>query len=88
MSGGLWKAGIRGSTGGWDPVSPCFTVKLSNGEVTVTDGPYAEAKEVVAGFAIMEVGSKDEAIKWCTRFITLAGEGSSEVHQIPEVPTA
>ncbi|MEP6574409.1 MAG: YciI family protein, partial [Gemmatimonadota bacterium] len=55
LIGEMSKAGILVSTGGWDPASPFFTVKMSNGKVTVTDGPYAEAKEVVAGFAIIEV---------------------------------
>ena len=45
------------------------------GKSHVTDGPYAEAKELVAGFAIFQVTSREEAVKWGTRFIEIAGDG-------------
>jgi hypothetical protein len=80
----MTKAGVLISTGGWDPGSPCTTLKMSGGKMTVTDGPFAEAKEVIAGFAMIEVKSKEEAIQWGTRFLKLAGEGTSEMRELPD----
>ena len=50
----------------------------------MTDGPFAESKELVAGYAILEVKSKEEAIDLGRRFIQIAGDGESELHQIME----
>jgi hypothetical protein len=77
-------AGVLVKTGGWDPTSPCTVLKSSSGKVTVTDGPYTESKELIAGFAILEVKSKNEAIAWSKRFLAIAGDGSSEMRQLAE----
>lgn len=45
--------------------------RLSKGEITVTDGPFAEAKEVIGGFAIYDVASLNEAKEWTRRFLDL-----------------
>ena len=55
-----------------------------NGKVTVTDGPFTETKEVIGGFALIDVKSKDEAIEWTRRFLDVAGDGESEVRQLNE----
>jgi hypothetical protein len=78
------KAGVLKDTGGWDPKAPAIMVTHSKGKVTVIDGPYTEAKEMVAGFAIFEVKSREEAVKWGKRFIEIAGEGFSEMREIPQ----
>jgi hypothetical protein len=52
----------------------------------VTDGPFPETKELVAGFALIQAKSKAEAIEWTKRFLTVVGEGESEVRQIFEMP--
>jgi hypothetical protein len=78
------KAGVLQDTGGWDVQAPAIVVSNSKGKVTVTDGPYTEAKEVVGGFAIFEVKSREEAVTWGKRFIEIAGEGSSEMREIPQ----
>jgi hypothetical protein len=78
----MTKAGVLLKTGGWDPTSPCTLLKSSNGQVTVTDGPYAESKELIAGFAIFEVKSKQEAIVWGTRFLNVAGAGLCEMRPL------
>jgi hypothetical protein len=57
-------------------------VRLSGGKFTVTDGPFTEAKELIAGFAILEVKSKAEAIEVTKRFLKLAGDGESEIRQM------
>ena len=82
----MTRAGVLQDTGGWDPKGSAILVKNSGGKVTVTDGPYAEAKEVVGGFAIFQVESKEEAVKWGTRFIEIAGDGFSEMREIPQPP--
>ena len=53
-----------------------------NGEFTVTDGPFIELKELVAGWAILEVDSLDEAIEWSKRFRKIVGPGVSEIVQV------
>jgi hypothetical protein len=62
-------------------------VRNSNGKVTVTDGPFAEAKEVVGGFAILRANSKEEAIQLARDFLKVAGEGECELRQIFEADT-
>ena len=78
------KGGVLVKNGGWDPASPCTVLRNSAGKVTVTDGPFAEAKEVIAGFAILNVESWEEAIDWSKRILAIAGAGTSEMRQIPE----
>ena len=80
------KAGVLIDTGGWDTKAPAIVVKNLGGKVTVTDGPFTEAKELIAGFAIFQVASKEEAVKWGKRFIEVAGEGYSEMRVIPQPP--
>jgi hypothetical protein len=63
-------------------------VRLANSKVTVMDGPFAEAKEVVGGYAIFEVNSKAEMVEWTRRFMDLhrthipGWEGEAEIRQI------
>ncbi|MEG3791910.1 YciI family protein [Lysobacter sp. CCNWLW3] len=59
-------------------------IGLSGGKITVTDGPYAEAKEVIAGYALIEVESYEAAIEYSKRFLEIAGDGVSELHRIIE----
>jgi hypothetical protein len=58
----------------------------SGGKFTVTDGPFTEAKELIAGFAIIRVSSKAEAIEWGKRFLTVAGDGESEIRLMWDTP--
>jgi hypothetical protein len=58
---------------------------FSGGERTVTDGPFAEAKELIAGFAVLQVESKEEAIEWATRFADVIGDVDIEVRQVVEI---
>ncbi len=57
-------------------------LKLANGNFTVTDGPFIELKELTAGFAVLEVGSLEEAIEWSKRFRKIVGDGESEIVQL------
>jgi hypothetical protein len=76
------KAGILLATGGLAPLSEAVKVKYSGGEFTVLDGPFAEAKELVGGWALMETRDVDEAVEWTKRFLTIAGDGESTIRQV------
>jgi hypothetical protein len=77
--------------GGLLPTASGMRVRLSGGKLTVTDGPFTEAKEVVGGYAIFEAKSKAQMLKWTERFMNLhkihmpGWEGECEVRQIPEM---
>ena len=60
------KAGVLLAAEGLTPSSQGARVKFSGGKHTVVDGPFAETKELVAGFSIIKVKSKEEAIRWVT----------------------
>ena len=83
---GMTRSGVLVQTGGWDPSGPCTLVRSSGGKISLTDGPYAEAKEVIAGFALLEVKTKEEALEHTRRFLAVAGDGVSEVREIPSAP--
>ncbi len=77
--------GVLLATEGCLPTAKGARVRLSNKKITVTDGPFTESKEVVAGFALFEAKSKAEAIEWTKRFLDVAGDGESEIRQIATV---
>lgn len=74
------KAGVLVTTGGLPPTGT--RVRLSGGSLTVTDGPFIEAKELIAGFAVIQVKSKEEAIEWAKGFRKIIGEGETEIVQV------
>lgn len=59
-------------------------IRHSGGTNTVTDGPFTEAREVIGGFAIIEVKSREEALEWAGRFADLFEEVQVEVRRIVE----
>jgi hypothetical protein len=61
------KAGVLISEAGLHPTSKGVRVRTSNGKPVVTDGPFTEAKEVIAGYWIIDVKSMDEAVAWAKR---------------------
>jgi hypothetical protein len=64
-----------------------FRVHKGKGDkVTVTDGPFAEAKEVLGGYALMKAGSKAEVIELTRNFLKVAGQGTCEIYQLYEMP--
>jgi hypothetical protein len=73
-------AGVLLATGGLEPGGVRIT--SAGDDITVTDGPFAEAKEAVAGFALVEVGSKEEAIELGRRFRRIVGDGVSVIQQV------
>ena len=78
------KAGWLLATEGCLPSALGARVRRSGGNVTVTDGPFTEAKEVVGGFAILKADSKEEAIQLATDFLKVVGEGECELRPIYE----
>jgi hypothetical protein len=76
------KAGILVATGGFAPPAEATKVSLADGKYTVIDGPFTEAKELIGGWALMEVRDKDEAIEWTKRFLGVLGFGESTLRQV------
>jgi hypothetical protein len=82
------KSGTMIATGGLAPTSMSTRVRVSRGQITTTDGPFTEAKEVVGGYAVFELKSKEEAIEGAKRFMELHKihwpdwEGETEIRQI------
>jgi hypothetical protein len=60
-------------------------VQSTGGKISVTDGPFAEAKEVIGGYALLQVKSKEEALALSRRFLAVAGDGTCELHQLFEM---
>jgi hypothetical protein len=67
----MTRSGTLLEVGGLAPTSKGARLQLSGGKVTVTDGPFTEAKEIIGGYAIVQVGSKAEAIELSRRFLQL-----------------
>ena len=76
------KAGVLVMNGGIAPTAMGSKVTRTNGEFTVTDGPFTEAKELVGGWGLLEVRDKDEAIEWAKRLQDIAGDGEMRVRQV------
>jgi hypothetical protein len=82
------KSGTMLQSGGLSPIAKSTCVRLSRGQVTAIDGPFSESKEVVGGFAMFELKSKEEAIEGAKQFMELhkkywpGWEGETEVRQV------
>ena len=84
----LVKAGILLDASGLQPTSKGWRVKYSGSRRTVIDGPFAEVKELIAGYTMIQVKTREEAIEWSRRFPNPAGEGVDteiEVRQLFEM---
>jgi hypothetical protein len=77
-----WLVGTEGVHGG----SHGTRVRSIGGKVSVVDGPFAEAKEVIGGYAILRANSKEEVLALTRRFLEVAGDGTCELHQLFEMP--
>jgi hypothetical protein len=85
----MTKAGVMLESGGLLPSSKGARVRVAGGKLSVTDGPFAEAKELVGGYAILQAKSKEEAIELAKRFMRVHAqvlgssyEGECEVRQL------
>jgi hypothetical protein len=88
MGNDAQKAGVLVETGGLLGSDRGAQLALRGGKITVTDGPFTEAKEIVGGYAVYELSSKEEAIEWSRRFLQIhithwpQFEGEVEIRQI------
>ena len=80
------RAGVLLSAEGCLPSAMGAKVKKSGKDIKATDGPFAEAKEVVGGLAIVKAGSRAEAIDWAKKFLDVAGDGETRIFQLYEDP--
>src|SRR6516162_5970905 len=81
----LVKAGVMLAAEGLQASSKGARVKFNGSQRTVTDGPFAETKELIAGFWIWQVKSKEEAIEWVKRCPTDAQDCEIEIRQMAEI---
>jgi hypothetical protein len=78
------KAGYLLAVEGCLPTALGARVRLADGKISVTDGPFTESKEVVGGLAILQAKSKSEAIEYARQFLGVAGDGECELRQLYE----
>lgn len=84
----LANAGVLLDATGLQPTSKGWRIRYSGGKRTVTDGPFAETKELLAGYTLIQVRSREEAMEWARRFPAPFGEhadGEIEVRQLFEL---
>ena len=81
------QAGVLLDTAGLRPVDEAVRVQLSRGSQTVVNGPFAESKEFVGGYCLVQARSRDEAVHWASRFLALhvgEWEMAMEIRQVDE----
>ena len=86
--GELARAGVLLDASGLHPSKDVLRIRYQGGQRTVIDGPFAESKEMIAGFTMIQVRSREEALEWARRFPNPRGEGLDaeiEVRQIIEL---
>ena len=81
------EAGVFVDSAGLYPTETAKTLRIREGEQTVTDGPFAETKEQLGGFYLLECGSMEEALEWAAK-IPAARTGSVEVRQVMDYEAA
>ena len=81
----ITKAGVLVATGGIAPTAMGAKITLKDGEFTVVDGPFTEAKELIGGWALLECRDLEEAVEWAKRFMSVVGEGEVRVRPAESV---
>jgi hypothetical protein len=84
----LAKAGVLLDASGFHPSAKGWRVRYEGGRRTIVDGPFAETKELIAGYTLIQVRSREEAMEWARRFPSPMGEresGEIEVRQLYEL---
>ena len=82
----LKKSGKLIATEGRKAGAPGMKIRMRQGQLSVKDGPFTEAKELVGGFALMNVDSREEIVTLTRRFLEIAGDGESEIIEMFEAP--
>ena len=80
----MTRAGVLQATGALAGTERGARIRFQSGKHTVTDGPFAESKELVAGYAILELPSKVEAVAWATRFGAIVRVNEVEIRELAE----
>jgi hypothetical protein len=78
------KAGVLVGGDGLHPTAKGKRVRLERDKFTIIDGPFTEAKELIASYALFDVKSMDEAVEWTRRFLDVLGKGECELRPIIE----
>ena len=86
--GDMFKTGKLIATDGLMASKHGALVSIDNGKIAVTDGPFTETKEIIGGYAIMNMDSKEEAIGEAKKFLTFMWRGTSEVRRMGDAPQA
>jgi hypothetical protein len=84
----LVKAGALLDASGLQPTSKGVRIRFSRGRRTVIDGPFTESKELIAGYTLIQVKSREEAMEWARRFpspVAENEEGEIEIRQLYEL---
>lgn len=84
----LQKAGVLLDGSGLQPSSKAWRIRYSGDKRTLVDGPFTETKELIAGYTLIQVKSREEALEWTRRFPNPAGDGKAgeiEVRQLFEL---
>ncbi len=82
LMGEMAQLGVMLGGEGLQPSSKGARVTFSAGKRTVTDGPYAEAKELVCGYCLVQVSSEAEVLQWARRGLLIHGDGESEIRRV------
>jgi hypothetical protein len=82
------QAGVLLAAEGCLPTSFGAKVRIDGSRYTITDGPFPETKELIAGLCLLQVKSKEEALEWTKRFLAVVGEGETEVRLLHDTPAA
>lgn len=84
----LMRAGVLLDASGLQPSSKGWRVQYEGGQRTVVDGPFSQTRELIAGYTLIQVSTREEAMEWTRRFPNPAvdgGSGSIEVRQVFEL---
>jgi len=81
----LVKAGVLLDASGLKATSKGWRIRYSGDKRTITDGPFTEAKELIAGYTLIQVKSREEAVEWARRFPNPAGEGKDGEIEVREL---
>jgi len=84
LVGEMMSEGVLLETGGVEDGHASLRVTRREGATTVLDGPFAESKELIGGYALLRVNSKEEAVAVAERFMAFAGNGTCELHEVSE----
>ncbi|MGW4606665.1 YciI family protein [Streptomyces sp. NPDC004532] len=79
------KAGVMLDTAGLTPTAQGTRVRWEGGELSVTDGPFTESKEVIGGYAIMQCKDMAEAVEWAKRFVKVHEEFWTVTCEVREI---